>query len=130
MGTLLYILSLILRALLVPVGIVYGIIKLFHESHFDRAFKYTDQKFLVMAKSVDKFGNAVCVELFNDTLITKDSAYKFGRIDQTISEVIGYNLKFGTLTKTGKTINWILCKIEKNHTTKAIEDFDQVSGSG
>lgn len=125
MGTLLYIASLILRAILVPVALIYGIIKLFRESHFDRAFKYTDEKFLVMAKSMDKFGNAVCVELFNDLLITKDSVYKFGRIEQTISDVIGYNLLAGTLTKTGKVVNDILCFIQKNHTTRHIKDFNQ-----
>lgn len=123
MGTLLYFLSLCLRAILVPIAIIYGIIKMFRKSHFDRAFKYTDQKFLVMAKSVDKFGNAVCVELFNDTLIKKESKYPFGKINQTISEVIGLNLREGSLTKTGRVINRILCTIEKNHTTKAIQNF-------
>lgn len=74
----------------------------------------------MLATSVDKFGNVVCAELFNATLITKESSYKFGKIEQTISMVIGYNLQAETLSKTGKILNSVLDFFDKNHSIKAI----------
>ena len=120
MGVILYILSYLLRVVIVTTGVIYGLVKGFIDAHIGDGFVTADKKFLFMAKSVDKYGNAVCQELFNDTLIKKESNHKFGRIDQTISIVIGYNLQAGTLTKTGRALNAILNFFEKDHSIKAI----------
>lgn len=119
---LVYAASIIIRSILIPISIIYAIIKLFVESHFDRAFVYIGDMFLSMAKSVDKFGNVVCAPLFNDTLILKSSEHKFGLADETISEVIGYNLLSETLSKTGMILNDILNFIDKDHTINAAKN--------
>jgi hypothetical protein len=59
--------------------------------------------------------------LFNRYLITKDG-YKFGNPDETISSVIGKNERLQTLTSSGRLLNSILNRIEKNHAKKSIEE--------
>jgi hypothetical protein len=101
MGFILYLISRLLQAILVTIGVLYGLIKSFIHSHIGNGFKYADNKFLTLAKSIDKFGNVACSELFIDLLISKNSEFKFGKIEQTISYVLGKNQIAGTLTKTG-----------------------------
>lgn len=121
MGVLLFILSNVLGLVLLPVGIVYGIVVSFYRHHFNTGIKGADHKFLVLATSFDKYGNAVCAELFNACLIQKESKHPFGNIRQTISQVLGHNLKKGTLTKSGKTVVKVLDFFEKDHVLKAIQ---------
>lgn len=64
---------------------------------------------LSAAKDVDKMGNRHFRALFNKTLIKKNG-YKFGNIDETISEVLGHNLILDTLTIGGKIVVFILTK--------------------
>ena len=120
MGTLLYILSLLLRTIILPIGIVYGLYASFKKSRIKNGFKYADAKMLIMAKSIDKYGNVVSKELFNDHLIVAGAAFPFGRIDQTISAVLGLNQRTGTLTTKGKKIVRILDSIDPNHCLKSI----------
>ena len=47
--------------------------------------------------------------------------YKFGDEDETISSVLGKNKLTKTLTKTGKTLDWILEKLDRNHSIESIE---------
>lgn len=125
MGVLLWILSLILSLVLLPVGIIFGLIQaIYKKKFFKTGIPNIDKKCLRLATGVDIFGNVACVELFNAVLITKDSKYKFGKHGETISEVIGYNLVCGTLTRTGKLLNSILDFIEKDHCLKAIQNKD------
>ena len=129
MGFLLYILSRILQAVLVTIGIIYGLIKCFWGRQFIEGLKNADRKFLILAKSIDKFGNVACSELFNDTLL-KNSTWKFGYINETISGVLGVNKGKRTLSKFG---NWI-CKdldlIDKNHVENAaIDDLKNITNS-
>jgi hypothetical protein len=121
MGILLFILSVVISVILLPIGILYGLIYSFVDQHFDIGLKKADDKFLALAKAIDKYGNVACAELFNHTLIKKESVHKFGDIKETISAVIGHNLLAGTLTRTGKALNWILDEIDKNHSVDAIE---------
>ena len=124
MNILLYILSVLLRTLFVTIGIIYDIIQIFKTSHFDRSFKYIDQKYRSLAVLVDKFGNAACPEFWNDILIKKESVHPFGILDQTISAVLGLNYLAGTLTKTGLFINNTLNFFWKGHTINAIEKLN------
>lgn len=121
LNILLYLVSQILGLILFPIGILYGILRSFWQVRWKNGIKRVSDKFLHLAKSFDKYGNVVCKELFNDMLITKNSKHYFGRIEETISMVIGYNLQEGTLSKTGRILNSILDFIDKNHSIKAIE---------
>lgn len=118
MGFVLFILSVVLSALLFPLGIVSGLIQSFYQVQPKTGLKNTDKKFLVLAKSVDKFGNVICSELFNAALIKKNG-HQFGRIEETISMVLGYNLQEGTLTTRGKVLVFILTK---KHCLNAIKN--------
>lgn len=120
MGIILYVLSQLLGLILFPIGILFGVIKSFWKVQIKTGLRNGTHKFLILAKSFDKYGNVVCKELFDSTLITKDSNYPFGKIEQTISMVLGYNQQENTLSKVGKAIVWILDKCEKNHCIKAI----------
>ena len=122
MGVILYIVSLIISPLILIAGILYGIYSGFVDQHIGNGFKNADKKFLTMAKSIDKYGNSICSELFNAVLLTKDSIHLFGNIDETISMVIGYNLMNNTLSKTGLFVNKVLNFFQKDHALKAIKN--------
>ena len=120
MGAGLYILSVVLGAVLFPIGFAYGIAAAFIRKPFKVGLRVADSKLLTLAKSVDKYGNVICSELFNATLITRESTVRFGCIKNTISEVIGWNLVNGTLSKTGHALNNVLDFLDKDHSLKAI----------
>jgi hypothetical protein len=121
MGFVLYIVACLLSLALFGLGIIFGIAQGFIRVQLGTGLKNANKKFLTMAKSIDKLGNVMCAELFNATLITRESEYRFGKIEQTISMVIGYNLQVDTLSRVGRALNWILDKCEKDHCIKAIQ---------
>ena len=54
-------------------------------------------------------------------LLTKKYGFEFGSDeDDTVSYCLGRNQLRGTLTWLGKAVVWILNKLEKDHTGKAI----------
>jgi hypothetical protein len=76
--------------------------------------------FLSSALSLDRWA---CVEFrasLNKYLITK-KGYRFGKIGETISSVLGKNLLTGTLSPMGLKLVWILDKLDKNHAINSIE---------
>lgn len=75
-----------------------------------------------LAIGKDQYGNALGKYLFNHTLITEWSNNYFGNIDETISSVIGKNKRDGTLTKTGRVLDKILDKIDRNHSIRSIDE--------
>ena len=115
---------------IVTVGIIYGLIKCFWHTEIKAGLKSANAKFLLLAKSIDKYGNVACSELFNDLLLSKDSKWKFGYIEETISGVLGVNYNDGTLSKTGKFICNILNKIDKGHVQRAAILDKLKSGQG
>lgn len=76
--------------------------------------------FMSSAINLDKFGNREFRTLLNKILIL-DNGYQFGRIEETISGVLGKNQLKGTLTGLGKIIVWLLDKIDTNHSIKSID---------
>lgn len=120
MGIRLFIASILIAMVMLPLGLWWGIVKAFYHHDFRTGCSLANHKMILLATALDKYGNVVCAELFNAILITKGSAYPFGHIEQTISQVIGYNLINGTLSKTGKLLNSILNFFEPNHSLKAI----------
>lgn len=121
MGLVLFLVSYILGFFLIPAGLVFGFFKQVRKNTFRKALKDIDNKFKAMAISRDKYGNVVCAELFNATLIRK-SKLLFGSHRQTISHVIGLNLRTGNLTGTGKAVNRLLDKLDKDHAIESIEE--------
>ena len=65
--------------------------------------KHKDGYFRNSALNGDKYLNRELRAMWNQLLITKDG-YKFGNIDESISEVLGQNILRFTLTKKGKLL--------------------------
>ncbi len=121
MGVLVFLIAVILGAVLLPLGLVYGITDAFFRMKFKTGLKRLNSYFYAVAISIDQLGNTICVELFNDTLIDKHNGHRFGNVDETISSVLGKNKLKGTLTIAGKILDWILDKLDPNHSIKSIE---------
>jgi hypothetical protein len=119
MGFLLFLLAWILYIPLTVVNIIVVIIKNIKSYAF---FKVIDGYFLQTAADIDRFGNSNLRTLFNLTLI-KENGYKFGKIQETISSVLGKNQRDNTLTKTGKILVLILDFISRDHCKKSIREF-------
>ena len=113
MGILLFIIGIILSTVLFPIGIRYSILKML-TVFFARIL-------LLVAIGMNRIGDGVRADLFNDILIKKDSEHKFGDIKETISRVLGLNKRKGTLTKLGMSVANILNKLHKDHVELASE---------
>ena len=72
---------------------------------------------------IDQIGNSVCRDLFNRCLITS-SWYKFGKVQETISSVLGKNQETWTLTCLGRAVVGILDWIDRDHCRKSIITFN------
>lgn len=114
-NTILVIVARILSLVLMPIGIIFGIIKSIKEKRYS---EYMGK----MALSLDQHANCVCKYLL-DWSLRKDvnGSFPFGNEDETISSVLGKNETSGTLTRTGCILVWILDKIDKNHSIKSID---------
>ncbi len=119
MGTILFIISVILSVVLYPLGFIYTSIKLAIGVKFKTWFKRIDRIFKSTATAVDQVGNVFMQEIFNDILIKKNG-HKFGDDNETLSSVLGKNKQKCTLNFLGKMVAWILNKIDPNHVEKAI----------
>lgn len=106
--------------LLLPFAIVWGIGASFWKRKLKNGTSEVADWFYAWAISIDQLGNVVCKELFNDALIAS-LGVEFGNPDETISSVLGKNKVQGTLTKTGKALDWILNKLDPNHSINSIE---------
>ena len=73
------------------------------------------------ALSLDIYANREFRTLWNKTLRI-ESGYSFGKEGETISSALGKNERDGTLTKTGKSLVWVLNKLDKNHCQKSIQE--------
>ena len=72
---------------------------------------------------IDQIGNSVCRDLFNRCLITS-SWYKFGKVQETISSVLGKNQETSTLTCLWAIIVKLLDTLDKNHCKDSIQYFN------
>ena len=114
----------LLKYLLIP-SLVVALIKSFYKVKINRGFINLAYYFRKIAVSLDQLGNTVCADLFNTTLIKKEG-YNFGNPDETISGVLGKNQLMNTLSKIGKVLNYLLNKIETNHSIKSIEKDETI----
>lgn len=117
MGLILFLVSQVLAILFKPLGFVYSCICVLVKS----GYKELDRYLLNCAVSTDQSGNAYCGKLFNDILI-KPGGYKFSNRDETVSSCLGKNQKLRKLTTIGEILTWVLNTLDKNHSTKSIEN--------
>lgn len=68
------------------------------------------------ALTLDRLANREFRTLWNKTLILNDG-YKFGNIEETISGVLGKNIKIKKLSNTGKIL---VCVLSEKHCIDAI----------
>lgn len=122
MGTLLAIIALIMAFILFPVGLMITFFVNLYKRRWKFSFSRLDDQFLSIATSIDTSGNVVCKDLFN-VCLKKKNGYEFGKRKETISSVLGKNQRDKTLTFMGKSIAFILDKIDKNHCAKSIDDL-------
>lgn len=111
---ILLITAILLAVIFVPIGFVMGVVSAIGK-------KQLNTYLLNCAISIDKGANVVCTYLLNVTM-AKPHSYLFGNPKETISSVLGKNLKANRLTRFGKIINWLLDKIEKNHSIISIDE--------
>ncbi len=97
MGTfLLLVLTWLLCFIFYAFGFVYMLIRSLKHGGLKRYF-------YDIAFSLDQTGNVICGPMFNDFWIHPDG-HKMGCPDETISYVLGTNLRMGTLFPFGKKI--------------------------
>ena len=113
----LFILSTLLYYTIVPVTFVLTVVWFLLTGQFKKIDKYLFD----CALSKDQHGGVYVRHLFNWWMIKKDEQ-PFGNPDETISSVMGKNQRANNLTAIGKALNWILNKIDPNHSIKAIEE--------
>ena len=115
MGLLLFIVARFLQWLLTPIFFLYAVLRY---RNINRISEY----FHDVAFSIDQMGNVMGAPIMNDVLLKKDSEYKFGNPDFTISHVIGYNYLDGKLTRAGKFVAWCLNMVDENHVEDAAKN--------
>ena len=109
-------LFLVAYILVLPLTIInFFVVALQSKDHAKGYFRST-------AVNIDKFGNREFRKLWNLTL-RKSSGYEFGNVEETISSALGKNERDGTLSRTGRALVWILDKIDKGHSLKAIKEL-------
>lgn len=114
--------SIILFLLMAPLGLLTRIILIFVKDSREQFTKITDYPFAI-AHTIDILGNIVCADLFNITLIKHSGSYKFGVKTETISSVLGKNIKTKTLTRTGRLLASLLDRIDSHHCIKSIQNI-------
>lgn len=103
--------------ILMPIGFCITIVVFVSK----RKYKILSKYFYNCAVALDQLGNVTLQHILNFLFIYKNG-YKFGHTDETISSVLGKNKKQQKLTVLGKWLDYILEKIEPNHTIKSIEE--------
>lgn len=114
---LLLIIAMSLLYISLPIVSLYAVIKLL----LKKDTKKLKIWFYSTARHIDLFGNVIAADLFNDVLIKK-SGYRFGKRGETISSVLGKNIKTHTLTRAGKLLVKILDFIETDHCINSINE--------
>ena len=119
-----------LSVVLLPLGIIWTVgeilIRIFtseqKKSALAKSIWFLTATLHSLALWLDQIGNAVCRDLFNRLLIEKDW-YKFGKVQETISSVLGKNQMLDTLSLWGWILVSILELFERNHCIKSIIYF-------
>ena len=119
-----------LSVVLLPLGIIWTVgeilVRIFSseqkKSAFAKSIWFLTATLHSLALGLDQIGNAVCRDMFNRLLIEEDW-YKFGKIQETISSVLGKNQMLDTLSLWGWILVSILELFEEEHCIKSIIYF-------
>lgn len=119
-----------LSVVLLPLGIIWTVgeilVRIFSsdqkKSAFSKSIWFLTATLHSLALWLDQIGNAVCRDMFNRLLIEEDW-YKFGKIQETISSVLGKNQMLDTLSLWGWILVSILELFEEDHCIKSIIYF-------
>lgn len=76
-----------------------------------------------IAVGIDQIGNSVCRDMLNRLLITS-GWYSFGKVQETISSVLGKNQEAWSLTFFWAMIVKLLDTLDKNHCKDSIQYFN------
>jgi len=120
----------VLSVVLLPLGILWTIgeiiVRIFtseqKKSAFTKSIWFLTATLHSLALGLDQIGNAVCRDMFNRLLIEQDG-YTFGKVQETISSVLGKNERDWTLSLGGLLLVIILDAIDKDHCRNSIQDF-------
>ena len=120
----------ILSVILLPLGIIWTVgeilVRIFSSSQkksaFTKSIWFLTATLHSLALGLDQIGNAVCRDMFNRLLIEQDG-YKFGKVQETISSVLGKNQMLNTLSLWGRILASILELFEEDHCLKSIVYF-------
>ena len=126
----LFLIASVLSVVLLPLGILWTIgeiiVRIFSSSEKKSAFAkslwFLTATLHSLALWLDQIGNAVCRDMFNRLLIEQDG-YKFGKVQETISSVLGKNQMLDTLSLWGWILVSILELFEEEHCIKSIIYF-------
>ena len=111
---ILFVVAVVLFSIVAPLGFLFALLS------FGKGYWKKLQKYLYsIAITIDQSGNVIGAPLFNWAL-RKEEGHPFGNEDETISSAVGRNKQMGTLTITGMILDWILNKIDPNHSIDAI----------
>lgn len=114
---LLNVVALLLYIAITPINFLYVVFfKLHNEDFLSRISGY----FKVTAIAIDRFGNVNFKGLFNSLFLTNKDL-PFGDYHETISSCLGKNQLFGSLSRAGRILTWILDLIETDHCIKSIK---------
>lgn len=126
---ILLIVALALAVVLLPLGILWTLGEIWFRffvpgtnSASKKGLWYLSSIIRSVAIGLDQIGNSVCRDMFNRCLITS-SWYKFGKVQETISSVLGKNQETWTLTLVGRAVVWILDQLDKDHCRESIITF-------
>lgn len=119
-----------LSVVLLPLGIIWTvgeiIVRIFtseqKKSAFAKSIWFLTATLHSLALWLDQIGNAVCRDMFNRLLIEQDG-YKFGKVQETISSVLGKNQLLDKLSLTGRALVVLLELFEEEHCIKSIIYF-------
>ena len=120
----------VLSILLLPLGIIWTVgeilVRIFSSSQkksaCTKSLWFLTATLHSLALWLDQIGNAVCRDMFNRILIEQDG-YKFGKVQETISSVLGKNQLLDKLSLTGRALVVLLELFEEDHCLKSIVYF-------
>ena len=125
----LLVVAIALAVVLLPLGMLWtlgGITVRFLFPHWksagEKGLWYLSSIIRSIAVGIDQIGNSVCRDLFNRCLIKK-SWYSFGKVQETISSVLGKNQEAWSLTRVGCAVVGVLNRLDKDHCKKSIQNF-------
>ncbi len=110
--------ALLLSAVLLPVGVIFTIVRCLQLWSWKKAVGYATAMAFSVAVGLDVLGNVVCRDFFNAVML-QSGGYGFGNQHETISRVLGINKQKQTLTDAGRALANLLNFIDPGHVEKA-----------